>query len=55
MIFYFWYLIDISYIKKSWVTDYLIMQVTGIKSLKTLQGYIRFDKKLNKTIAEAWD
>ena len=35
--------------------DYLIMQVTGIKSLKTLQGYIRFDKKLNKTISEAWD
>ena len=37
------------------VPDYLIMQVTGIKSLKTLQGYIRFDKKLNKTISEAWD
>jgi hypothetical protein len=37
------------------VPDYLIMQVTGIKSLKTLQGYIRFDKKLNKTISQAWD
>ena len=37
------------------VPEYLIMQVTGIKSLKTLQGYIRFDKKLNKTISEAWD
>ena len=37
------------------VPEYLIMQVTGIKSLKTLQGYIRFDKKLNKTISQAWD
>ena len=37
------------------VPDYLIMQVTGTKSLKTLQGYIRFEKKLNKTISEAWD
>ena len=37
------------------VPEYLIMQVTGIKSLKTLQGYIRYDKKFNKTISEAWD
>ena len=37
------------------VSDYLIMQVTGIKSLKTPQGYIRFDKKLNNTIYESWD
>tara|TARA_B110000093_G_scaffold176505_1_gene212106 strand:+ start:425 stop:754 length:330 start_codon:yes stop_codon:yes gene_type:complete len=34
----------------------LIMQVTGKKSLKTLQGYIKFDKeKLNKSIFEAWN
>ena len=34
----------------------LIMQVTGIKSVKTLQGYIKFDKeKLNKSIFEAWN
>jgi hypothetical protein len=32
------------------------MQVTGIKSIKTLQGYIKFDKeKLNKSIFEAWN
>jgi site-specific recombinase XerD len=37
------------------VPEPLVMQVTGIKSLKTLQGYIRFDKKLNKTISQAWD
>ena len=33
----------------------LIMQVTGIKSVKTLQGYIKFDKeRLNKSIIDAW-
>ena len=38
------------------VPHLLIMQVTGIKSLKTLQGYIKFDKeKLNKSIFEAWN
>lgn len=34
----------------------IIMQVTGIKSVKTLQGYIKLDKeKLNKSIFNAWN
>lgn len=34
----------------------MIMQTTGIKSLKTLRNYIKFDKdKLFEAISEAWD
>ena len=34
----------------------LIMQTTGIKSLKTLQNYIKFDQdKLFESISSAWD
>lgn len=34
----------------------LIMQTTGIKSLKTLQNYIKFDQnKLYESISDAWD
>lgn len=38
------------------VSHSLIMQVTGIKSLKTLQNYIRADKdRLSDAILKAWD
>lgn len=34
----------------------LIMQTTGIKSIKTLEGYIKFDQdKLFESISSAWD
>ena len=37
--------------------DYsLIMKVTGIKSLKTLENYIKIDKdRLSEAIIKAWD
>jgi len=38
------------------VSHSLIMKVTGIKSLKTLENYIRVDKdRLSEAIIKAWD